>query len=85
MVGREIIMSDEFLCVDCQFDTFRNEYYMVKDEIWPIEQDGGMLCVGCLERRIGRELKKDDFIKCPVNTWDCFIKGERLKNRLKNE
>jgi hypothetical protein len=30
---------------------------MVLDGVWPIEPDGGVLCIGCLEKRIGRRLK----------------------------
>lgn len=26
-----------------------------------------MLCIGCLEERLGRELNASDFIDCPVN------------------
>lgn len=77
-------MNKEFLCVDCQFDTFRNEYYMVKDEIWPIGIFDGMLCIGCLEKKIGRKLTKKDFTDCPVNVWPRF-RSERLQNRLNYE
>lgn len=75
-------MNNEFLCVDCQFDTFQNEYYMVKDEIWPIGENDGMLCIGCLEKRIGRNLTKEDFTGCLVNL-DLGPRSERLQNRLK--
>jgi hypothetical protein len=42
----------------------RSEVYMVRDAVWRkagIEGMGGSLCVGCLERRIGRKLKPKDF------------------------
>ena len=32
------------------------EVYMVATKAWPLEPRGGMLCVGCLEVRIGRRL-----------------------------
>ena len=52
-----------FACVDCRVDTNRiDEYYAVRDDVWPLARLGGMLCVGCLERRIGRRLAPGDFI-----------------------
>lgn len=75
-------MNKMFFCIDCGFDTFQNEYYVVKDEIWPIKQNGGMLCIGCLEKRIGRSLTKDDFTDCLVNT-DLRPRSKRLQDRLK--
>lgn len=74
-------MSDEFLCIDCGCDTRGNEYYMVKDEIWPIDGDGGMLCIGCLETKIGRILTKEDFTDCLANL-DLRPRSKRLQDRL---
>ena len=40
------------------------ELYMVRDAVWKaagMEPYGGCLCIGCLERRIGRKLKRKDF------------------------
>jgi hypothetical protein len=40
------------------------EIYMVKDKIWRaagMEPYGGCLCIGCLEKRIGRRLRPKDF------------------------
>jgi hypothetical protein len=34
---------------------------MVRDDLWPIGKDDGMLCIGCLERRLGRRLTREDF------------------------
>ena len=46
-----------FKCVDCGVNTHdADEYYMVHDELWAaagMEPAGGMLCVGCLEQRLG--------------------------------
>ena len=67
-------------CVDCEADTI-DENYMVHDGVWPIAKDGGMLCVGCLEQRIGRELTARDFRDCPLNT-DGPHKSRRLRARL---
>jgi hypothetical protein len=44
--------------------TDESEVYTVKDKVWQatgLEGMGGCLCIGCLEKRIGRRLKPDDF------------------------
>jgi hypothetical protein len=78
-----------FYCMDCGIDTGRiDEFYMVTDEVWqsvtnPIDSTG-MLCIGCLEQRLGRTLKPDDFPNCPVNTDHVgFRKSKRLLERLR--
>jgi hypothetical protein len=43
-----------------------SEVYTVRDAVWKragVEPMGGCLCVGCLERRIGRRLKPKDFVR----------------------
>jgi hypothetical protein len=59
------------ICVDCGSDTLAiNEYYMVRKSIWQatgLKHNDGCLCIGCLEARIGRELKPKDFAVCPLN------------------
>jgi hypothetical protein len=55
-------------CGDCDGDVFElGERFMVRDEAWPIRPDGGVLCVGCLEARLGRRLTPEDFIDCGCN------------------
>jgi hypothetical protein len=47
-----------FACRDCGVST-RNERYMVTDEIWhqsTLGKRDGLLCLGCLETRLGRRL-----------------------------
>jgi hypothetical protein len=42
----------------------RSEIYTVRDVVWfltGVAPMGGCLCVGCLEKRIGRRLKPEDF------------------------
>ena len=60
MMARE----DQFRCVDCRKDTNKSgEYYTVKDEVWAtsgLAPHGGMLCLRCLEKRIGRELNVEE-------------------------
>jgi hypothetical protein len=43
---------------------------------------GGMLCIGCLENRIGRKLRRTDFSEYPINNDGKYPRSERLKNRL---
>jgi hypothetical protein len=44
-----------------------------------------MLCIGCLEKRLGRKLNILDFTVCVVNCLDCDeYKSERLINRLQS-
>jgi len=43
---------------------------MVHDQLWyaaGMHPDGGLLCIGCLEGRLGRGLCADDFTGAPVN------------------
>lgn len=74
----------DFLCKDCKVNTHKiNEYYGVKDSIWKLAKGGkSMLCVGCLEVRIGRKLTPEDFSGAPIN----FIspQSERLSARFRN-
>lgn len=42
----------------------KSEMYMVKKAIWQaagMDDFDGCLCIGCLEKRLGRELKPKDF------------------------
>jgi hypothetical protein len=54
-----------FRCVDCEKDTSNSgEYYAVDDKVWAasgLAPNDGMLCLTCLEQRIGRELNVEDF------------------------
>ena len=52
------------------------EWYSVWDYLWqeagmPSENEqlwsSGFLCIGCLEKRLGRELTAEDFPDCPIN------------------
>jgi hypothetical protein len=67
-------------CHDCGNDY--DEYYMVHDHVWKasgLPKDGGELCVDCLERRIGRRLRSDDFTDAPINRC-----GEHQSLRLQD-
>jgi hypothetical protein len=62
----------------------QNEVYQVKDAIW--KQAGmrawnGCLCIGCLERRIGRQLQPGDFARHDDEVYAAMPCTERLLNR----
>lgn len=61
------------------------EWYMVRSEIWEsASREGGppsILCIGCLEDRIGRRLTPDDFADLGINQPG-WATSERLIDRL---
>jgi hypothetical protein len=68
-------------CVDCGVDTLdAGEYYAVSEAVWPLDPLGGMLCIGCLEDRIGRRLTPVDFTDAPINS--ARGSSARLRSRL---
>ena len=74
-------MLKEFECRDCKKDTFRDEYYMVHNHIWnACVNDKCMLCITCLETRLGRELNSYDFTTAPINY--IFDKSVILRDRM---
>jgi hypothetical protein len=79
----------EFECMGCGIDTAAiGEYYMVTDKLWAKAarahasiDDRGMLCIGCLEKAIGRTLTRSDFKNVPLNyMWPS--QSARLRERL---
>jgi hypothetical protein len=85
-----------FPCKDCGVNTMPatneqggtpkgcHECYMVHDELWAkagMEEDE-MLCVGCLEKRLGRELIAGDFTDAIINDPDFPLHTPRLRFRL---
>jgi hypothetical protein len=84
-------------CKDCGNDTTpsrrgahnagKHEYYMVKDRVWHAagmlsSLDGEILCIGCLEGRLGRRLKPRDFTPAVVNDPARPHHTPRLRSRL---
>ena len=80
-------------CDDCRVDTIiNNEWYMLKDEIWfqaikaqPMRKNNktnDILCIGCVEKRLGRKLTHVDFLNVFLNLPE-FIHSDRLQDRLK--
>lgn len=75
-VGKFVIayndaVNDSFDCLDCKVNTRAlEEYYTVTDEVWSqVNPDiDGMLCIGCVEDRLGRPLNYNDFpVDVPLN------------------
>lgn len=77
----------EFNCISCGVNTLEcKEYYMINNKLWKqITKDTkgkGMLCIGCVEQRLGRRLAFEDFTQAPINTIYWNSKSDRLKSRL---
>jgi hypothetical protein len=77
---------NRFLCLDCQLDTGQaNEYFMLRDDVWALtglSSQDGMLCIGCIERRIGRRLERADFAAVKMNHPKVFPMSQRLLERI---
>jgi hypothetical protein len=74
----------DFSCEDCGSDY--DEYYMVQNDIWKVYGAGkGMLCIGCLEKGMGRKLRGQDFIDLPINEINPETQSLRLRDRLSTE
>lgn len=75
-----------FICLDCNVHTDEiGEYYMIDFDLWnqvhPANK--GMLCIGCVEERLGRQLHAADFIDALVNeVGGMFQQSDRLISRL---
>jgi hypothetical protein len=83
-------------CADCGLETLprkgKSELYMIDDDLWniarhvdPVRRSEVLLCVGCVERRLGRMLDRNDFdMDLPIND----LKNRhtpRLMERLTNK
>ena len=61
---------ENFICLDCGVNTaLNNEYYMLEKEVWQeaVPDLWGMLCLNCVELRLGRQLWPEDFMEAPLN------------------
>jgi hypothetical protein len=82
-VYANIPAPDPFECMDCDNGTNdMNEYYMVHDHVWlsVVKSKAGMLCIGCLEGRLKRQLHSQDFMDVPLNGLP--TQSRRLQERL---
>jgi hypothetical protein len=68
---------------EARFDG-NSECYMVKEAVWRragMPPWGGCLCVGCIEIRLGRQLRPKDFSRVDREVWAEMPCTERLLNR----
>lgn len=75
----------KWLCLDCGENT-KLEHYFVRNEVWFGEAhmtEVGMLCVSCLEARIGRQLVPEDFTDAHINDPRTHPMSMRLLFRLR--
>ena len=78
----------EYPCNRCGLPTApkcgADEWYTVHDVIWSAAgaSDNDVLCIGCLERALGRRLTHGDFVATPLNTPGNAEHSDRLNDRL---
>lgn len=76
----------EFKCVSCGVNTLQlGEYYMIHRELWVAvtgkRERKKMMCIGCVEQRLGRALNFHDFTTAPVNSSMALGKSSRFIHR----
>lgn len=77
-------MAKDFTCRDCGVDTCKmQEFYMLTNEVWDeaVADTKIILCIGCVEDRLGRRLAVKDFMDCIANT-EVHKMSIRLLDRL---
>jgi hypothetical protein len=84
-------------CADCGIGTHGlGEWYMAREDVWEEAWAGRrkvfhgkvpgqeILCIACLEKRIGRRLTFADFTDVPINNPADQNKSKRLRHRLRS-
>lgn len=82
---KKIKNRSRFMCIVCKVDTGKiGEHYMLVDPVWNKVHTSaiGMLCIGCLEKRLGRKLVPSDFHPCYINNKNYGSRSARLTNRM---
>lgn len=72
---------EPFVCRDCGVNTALNEeYYMLTTEVWreTVPDLVGMLCINCIELRLGRQLWPEDFMDSPINYMHSVLSARVL-------
>jgi hypothetical protein len=72
--GKKMNEGVNLSCADCGGKT---EAYFVKDSIWsvvPKSKTKRSLCLSCLEKRVGRKLKKEDFKASEIHNYQDWFK-----------
>lgn len=84
MTDQDFSYLEGFDCTDCKENTFaKKEYYMLHDEVWcSVASKFEMLCVSCLEKRLGRSLNMNDFVPMPINYGCVFPQSKLLYSRV---
>ncbi len=84
LLAETLVSVRDPFCTTCDVNTMEvGEYYGVTNDLWRRYGVGkGMMCIGCLEERMGRELTPEDFVDLPINTMDSNRRSERLRSRL---
>jgi hypothetical protein len=62
----------------------QSEIYTVRERVWQaagMEAFGGCLCIGCLEKRLGRRLRPKDFLRGHAFNNPNFPGTARLRDR----
>jgi hypothetical protein len=72
-------------CQDCSKHTAGGDYYMVQHALWSQVHPNrhGMLCLSCLQARLGRRLIRDDFLDAPINQRNRAIEAILVEPTLK--
>lgn len=80
---------DDTRCWDCQMETSHQkaeegEWYMVWPKVWKAAKgyEVDFLCIGCLEKRLGRQLTPADFSDVPLNVSPGYRRTKRLQDRM---
>jgi hypothetical protein len=80
----EIKLLERFGCNDCGLNVVLiGEFYMLSPEIWNVQLGPGWtdnLCIGCLEKRLGRKVSSSDMGVMP-NYWWMQPESLRLMHR----
>ncbi|MEV6558952.1 hypothetical protein AB0M22_24785 [Nocardia sp. NPDC051756] len=88
-VDARIFERDEFPCHECGLATAPidgpDEWYTVHDAIWKCAAASAdsILCIGCLESRLGRRLRHTDFVAAALNQPGYGHHSPRLQSRLR--
>lgn len=75
----------KWLCLDCGENTSQmKEHYFVRSDVWfsVMDSEVGMICIGCLETRLGRQLVGADFTDAWINDPRRNSMSARLVDRL---
>lgn len=80
LAGVCMMSYDEYMVL---VDKYKEDQYIAHEDIDIFEKaTGGMLCIGCLETRLGRRLVPEDFLDAPINNPLAFEMSTRLRSRV---